>query len=527
MAWRFPLVWLVPCFALGISLAAYLPGLNATWASVGLSSQIVLAAALYSLSGKGETYSRLYFVSVMFSFAALGAWTYVLRLPQNRPGHYIRFVSSGRQFAEICLLERLHPTAAHERWVAEVVALAGRKARGKLLIYLPEAGCFGALREGQKGLIHARFIKPKKLDKPGEFDYAKWLFNRGIACQVFLKRGGFKQLCDSPGFLARIRRTAVHVIRQGGLNPEARALLEALWLGRRSDLDRSTLRAFARAGVVHVLAVSGLHIGIFALLLRALFSFLLRWNWGRGLRASLTVALLLLFTALLDYKPSVTRSTLLFSTLVLAEIRGRPTNPFNALALAAGLTLVLWPKMLFQVGFQLSYAVVVLLLWFAPHLKRLYYPQSRLLAYFWWLFALSVIAQLGASPFTLFYFHQFPVLFWLANPGVIPLFTGLLSFGMLWLVTAAMGVHLPFLTALINFNTSALLGFVKALSQLPFAAVTSVHFDFPMALCLLAALFSLGLFLEYRKPVYLLAALLFILSMQLAPWIEHCIEATG
>lgn len=522
MAWRFPLVWLVPHFALGICLAACFGWTGGLSVGFWLLAQLLLAVGLCALGHGGLWHARLYFVSTMLLFTALGAWTYVLHLPQNECHHYARALKPGKRFAQIALRTRLSPSAHHRRWIAEVVSLGTEKTRGAVLVYLPRSSADNPFHQGARYAVYARFRRPPAQRNPYRFDYAAYLFNRNVPWQLSLEAGTFERLTAPPGFLDGIRRGLEHILSGGGLSPEARALLEALLLGTRADLQRPTLRSFVRAGVVHVLAVSGLHIGILALLLRLLFAFLLRWRRGRALRALLIVLLLFSFAALLHFKPSITRATLMFGFLTLADSRGRPTNPFNALALAALLTLLIWPKMLFQLGFQLSYAVVVFILWLYPHLSRSYRPTNRLLDYLWRILLLSIVAQLGALPLILFYFHRVSTLFWLSNLVVVPLVTGLIALGIAWVSIAALGVHLALFTRLINAWVSVLLAFIKVLSHWSFASVKGVYFDGFMAFSLFALLFFLGLFFEYRKAVYLLVLLFLSIGIQLHFIGEKC-----
>lgn len=515
MAWRFPLVGSVPCFALGIYLAAVFQWSDSSFTSVWLSAAISVVAGLYRFSREKKRLDKCYWVSVMLLFTALGAWTYVLHLPQNESGNYVQGVKPGEQFAEIALHHRLTPSTNHEKWVAEVVALAGEQTRGELLVYLPKSKDHPLFYPGESLMVHTRFLKPPARRNPYQFDYATYLSNQNIERQAFLKEGAFQRLPHSLGFLDAIRRKLERAISRSGLSLDAQALLQALLLGTRAALQRDTLGAFADVGVVHVLAVSGLHIGILALLLRWLFSFLLCWKWGASLRAVLIVFALFLFAAIVGFKPSVTRASLMFALFTLADIRRRPTSPFNVLALAALLTLITWPKMLFQVGFQLSYAVVICILWFYPPAARVYRPKNRFLAYFYRILVLSFVAQLGALPFTLFYFHRFSTLFWLGNLAVIPLVTTLLGLGIGWLFLNTLDIALPLLTGLINRWVSTLLGLVKAISHLPLSHIEAVYFDSFMAFFLLASLFFLGLFLEYRKGRYLLASLLLVVGIQL------------
>ena len=515
MAWRFPLIGSVTCFALGIYLAGVFQWTDIGHTSIWLSAALSVAVGLYRLSGSKRRWSSCHFASTLLLFTALGAWTYVLHLPKNEVRNYAKRVEPGKQFAKIALHHRLPPTANYERWVAEVAALASEKTRGKLLVYLPKSEGHPPLYPGELFMIHTRFLKPPAQRNPYPFEYATYLFNQNITHQVFLSAGAFQGGPHSLGLLDAVRRKLERSINSSDLSTEAQALLKALLLGTRAALHRDTLRAFTDAGVVHVLAVSGLHIGILALLLRWLFSFLLPWKWGASLRAVLIVLALFLFAAIVGFKASVTRASLMFSLFALTDIRRRPTNPFNILALAALLTLITWPKMLFQLGFQLSYAVVGCILWFYPHWIRIYRPKNRLLAYFYRISVLSFVAQLGASPFTLFYFHQFPTLFWLGNLTVIPLVTPLLGLGMGWLSLTALGVTPPLLTGLINRWASALLGLVKGISHLPYAHIEAVYFDFFMALSLWASLFFLGLFIEYKKGGYLLVTLLLSVGIQL------------
>tara|TARA_B100000949_G_scaffold14304_1_gene11050 strand:- start:4045 stop:5274 length:1230 start_codon:yes stop_codon:yes gene_type:complete len=213
-------------------------------------------------------------------------------------------------------------------------------------------------------------------------------------------------------------------------------VIQALLLGKRDDISETNYNNYKNAGVVHILAVSGLHVGIILFLLEFILSPLERLPKGKTIKLIVVVLLLWGYAFVAGLSPSIFRAVTMFSFVAYALYLSRPTNLFNIIALSMLFILLVKPLFLFQVGFQMSYAVVFAIVWIYPKLQTFWFPENIIIRKTWQLLSVSVAAQLCVLPISLFYFHQFPALFFVSNLLVIPFLGLILGFGILVILLA-------------------------------------------------------------------------------------------
>ena len=193
---------------------------------------------------------------------------------------------------------------------------------------------------------------------------------------------------------------------------------------------------YSSSGAMHVLAVSGLHVGIIYLLLNSLFLFFEKFKYGKYLKAVFLILSLWAYALLTGLSPSVLRAATMFSFIIIGSALKRQTNIYNTLAASAFVLLLYNPYILLQVGFQLSYAAVLGIVYLQPKLYKLIYTKHWLLDKIWAITTVSIAAQLATFPLDIYYFHQFPNYFLLSNLFVIPLATFIIGGGVLLFVTS-------------------------------------------------------------------------------------------
>ena len=234
---------------------------------------------------------------------------------------------------------------------------------------------------------------------------------------------------------------------------EELAVISALLLGYKDLLDRETIMIYSSSGAMHVLAVSGLHVGIIYLLLNSLFLFFEKFKYGKYLKAVLLILSLWAYALLTGLSPSVLRATTMFSFIIIGSALNRETNIYNTLAASAFVLLLYNPYILLQVGFQLSYAAVLGIVYLQPKLYKLMYTKHWLLDKIWAITTVSIAAQLATFPLGMYYFHQFPNYFLLSNLFVIPLATFIIGGGVLLFAISA----IPFLSGFLAFVVNKIL----------------------------------------------------------------------
>lgn len=385
-------------------------------------------------------------------------------------------------------------------WLSDSVS---SMEEGRAIVYIAKDSLSASLQSGDIILFSA-FFPPYSPDPNLEcFDYPAYLLRQGIASTVYIpvhkwKRVGHEERFSLKRYAVQCRDHLLEVYRKYGIEGENFAVLSALTLGDRSELEPHTKRAFSVSGAMHILAVSGLHVGIVYAVFYYLFFFLGKAR-GMALLKSLVIVLLLwVYAFITGLSPSVLRATLMFSLVAMANCFSRKSSIYNTVSISAFFLLLVQPHLLFNVGFQLSYsAVLSIVLLQAPIYKWIYF-KYRILRWLWGLMSVSIAAQVGTFVWCMFYFHQFSTYFLLTNLIVVPaasviIYTAVLLFLVSPFTLLGKGVGI-----LLNMELDVLNAVVHGIESLPFAQA-QVFISFPQMLALFAALALLLVYLFSKR----------------------------
>ncbi|GAB3278556.1 ComEC/Rec2 family competence protein [Larkinella harenae] len=442
----------------------------------------------------------------LLMLASLGWLTTDLHTVTNDPEHWVHLHRPVRAYEAVVSsqAESRAKTFRLELEVRRVLAdSCWQPVRGRLIVYMdkniPEKP-----RYGDVWLVRG---EPRTIDpplNPGEFNYKQFLSHRGIFHQQYVQPDDRMVLGNQPANQLTARAYAINewadsVFTSHLGNGAEFAIVKAMILGLRDGIDPDLQQAYSVAGAVHILSVSGLHVGVLFAAVGFVFAFLKRRKGGQYLFAVLMLALLWFYALMTGFSAPVLRSAIMFSLLLIGQTIGRVNNPLNTLAASAFLILLYDPYALTTVGFQLSYlAIGALIVWQQP----LY--QSITLRYRWadalWkITAVALVAQLLTFPLSIYHFHQFPTYFWLANPLVIPLSSLVLVLAMSLLVVG----WLPLVGVLVGkmlYGTMWLLNqCILATEQLPYAALKPLMVTGWELLMLYALIFLGAALLAYRQ----------------------------
>lgn len=318
---------------------------------------------------------------------------------------------------------------------------------------------------------------------PNEFDYKGYLASKGIHFRQFLGRN-LLLLPVPKSFqlkfaLAYLRHYFAQAIQRYVARPESKQIALALLLGQKESLGKDVKQAFAVAGTQHILAVSGLHVGIiYSILLLPLTYFKQGETTFRKSYLLLVLGLLWIYALMTGFSPSVVRAVVMFSLVTLGQMRKRKPSIWNTLSFSALLLLVLDPGIGSNLGFQLSYLAVAGIVGLQPLILQIWSPSSRILDYFWQMTAVTLAAQLTTSPLTIHYFHTFPTYFLLANLLIVPLSYLILCVGVPFLLL----VWFPFLGwalgSVIDFLLLLQIEITYWIHYLPAALWQGIHLSF-------------------------------------------------
>lgn len=347
--------------------------------------------------------------------------------------------------------------------LVQYISTDGRiqQAKGKVLLYFKKEAA-QKLSYGSRVIINKTLEKVKNSGNPGAFDYRRYCLFQGITHQVYLTEKDFAvvEARDEKvlqQFLIGSRLFFIRIIQKYIRGTKEAGLAEALLIGYKDDLDKGLVQAYTDTGVVHVIAISGLHLGLIYVLLIGITEPFKRYKRLKWLRFFIIITILWLFTLLAGAQPSVLRSAVMFSCIGLGEVIARRSSIYNTLAFSCFILLCMNPFWLWDVGFQLSYAAVLSIIVFFSPIYNWFYFRNKILDGVWKMTAVTLSAQILTSPVSLFHFHQFPVLFLLTNLVTVPL-SSLILMGELAMCTFAfitpiathLGAALTFCIRLMN-----------------------------------------------------------------------------
>lgn len=366
--------------------------------------------------------------------------------------------------------------------------------RSVLLSWIPDTVA-EPLSCGDTLCFYAKISRPFSEKELTGFDYGDYLLRKGISGTGLVYAGNWYR-AGKPRWLtfsqrARVcQQKVVEVYRSWGLDEEVQAVIAALTIGDKSDLSTDLKNVYSAAGASHVLALSGLHVGILSGFLFLVFYPLTYWKrYGRMVRMLLVVTLLWGFAFISGLSSSVMRAVVMFSLYAFASCCSEERfSGIHSLALAAFLMLLYNPFFLFDLSFQLSFAAVASILAFYPLCTRGVVIQNRLFRYLFNLLCLSVSAQVGTLPFVLLYFGTFPTYFLLANLIVSPLAACILVLTLMALALSSVPWLGSGVVVLLDWSTSFLNGAMRMVQHFSGSQITSVYLSAGQA-CLLAGIF--------------------------------------
>ncbi len=351
----------------------------------------------------------------------------------------------------------------------------------KILAYVNKNRLAESFCPGDKLIYNGAINKVEGASNPYTFDYSVYLSNRDIIGQIYLTENNFRKEGDSFNLLKyffKIRLWAESKFKALNLENEEFGILSALILGDKSYLNYQTKASFSNAGVIHILSVSGLHVGIIYLILISLFC---RFNKPVFKIAKIIMVLcgLWFYAGLSGMSPSVLRSTTMFSVFIIGQGLKYQYNIYHSMAISAFIILLFDPYAIIHAGFWLSYFAVASIVYFYPLINNSLYFSAPYLKYFWSLISVSIAAQIGTAPLVIYLFGFFPTWFLVANVFIIPILPFLLLAGIIAVVFPVGSIPFVFVSGFIFEILHFIIQLTMWISDLPYAQFISLQFDFP------------------------------------------------
>lgn len=482
-------------------------------------SVIILSAITFYI--ENQSFSKhIWFGLLAYIFMlVLGMFTYNTHHHKNFSRHYSNIKSvdiTDSNYIYFRIKERLKPTQYHNKYVVELIKLNDHYVKGNTLLNIEKSQNFKPFSVDDILLVQSAFEDIGSPLNPNQFNYKAYLEKQYIYHQLYTQQEHIFKLTSNHktifGYADMLRRNINKQLITYDFKPEELAIINALILGQRQDMDREMYTNYANAGAIHILAVSGLHVGIILMILNIVLKPLEQLKRGYIIKVISILMLLWSFAIVAGLSASVTRAVTMFSIVAIAMHVKRPTNIYNTLCISIFILLLFKPIFLFDIGFQMSYLAVFAIVSIQPLLSKLWIPKWKLSNYFWQIFTVTIAAQLGVLPISLFYFHQFPSLFFISNLAIIPFLGLILGFGILVIILSLINMLPEMLANIYGSLISTMNLVVSWVSKQEAFLIKDISFDASQVIT--SYIFILASVLAYRK-FHFKQIIMFLISIML------------
>ena len=443
-----------------------------------------------------------------FAFFLLGMSVVYLGDETKNENYYERFLTDSNT-SIVKIIKVLKPGNYNYKYKATVIQVNDCKTIGSVLLNVQKDSFLSTLKVDDEILLKEEFIEINTSLNPHQFDYQSYLAKQEIHRQVFIKYHEFLMLNSKSesllGIIYNIRTRIQKSLQSYHFSDDELAVMNALLLGQRQDISKELIDEYSKAGAIHILAVSGLHVGIILLIISSLLKPLKRIKRGKFFKLILIVLFLWFFALLAGMSASVVRAVTMFTAVAIGQFLNKRNAIEHSLIFSMFILLLCKPLFLFEVGFQLSYLAVFGIIWIQPVIYNRWKPKFRLLDKAWQLISVSIAAQLGVLPLSLFYFHQFPGLFLVSNLVIIPFLGFILIGGILILALAYLSILPYFLADFYGFIISLLNNFIAFIAKQEEFLFTAISFlGLKMMTTYLLLIFGFQFFIKTKSKQFLM-----------------------
>ncbi len=463
---NYPFYRLLLFMVLGI-LCAHFFELDWKLAAMGMAICAVISCLFKWIRIPLSISKPIFGIAVLIFFFLLGVLSFEMK-SELATDHFTKQNVIGENTTiSLELTDQLTPNKFNTRYYANILAVDDKNSSGRLLVLFKRADSVN-YELGDRLLIYDDINDASDGRNPGDFNYKEYLKTIDVYGQVYIDKSSIinvSQGNSSTSVFQDIKKSILERLATSGLETAPRAMIEALVLGQRQNVNPEITKSFRDAGVIHILALSGLHVGIILLILRFLTKGILRVKYGRWIQSIFIIVFLWCFAILTGLSPSIMRAVTMFSFVAVGMNIKRKASTFHSLTLSAFFLLLVDARLLFQVGFQLSYMAVFAIVLLQPILKSLWPWHNKVKNFFWNIFTVTLAAQIGVAPLSIFYFHQLPGLFLVANMMLLPLLPFIIGGALLLIALLFTGIPYTWLVNLLNITLQFLIEKVELISS--------------------------------------------------------------
>lgn len=500
---QFPLTKITIVFVLGI-LFSYFLKLNPNLVFILLFISFGAFGVVYFLSKKSIQNASYFGLTVYFLSFFIGASTQIVHTDYFQKNNYIHYsgIFEKPHIVSVTLREKLKSSTFSDRYIAIVNRIDNTERSGRIILNIRKDSLNHEFEIGTQMHIKGTLYKNSSPINPNQFDYSKYLEDKQIYAQLYSEpeeiRIGSVIEKNIWHYTSKLRTKIIHNLEENNFHKAELNVAVALIMGQQQDISPEIIRDYQYAGAVHILSVSGLHIGFILLFITYILKPFPNTKRGSFFKLIVILVSLSLFGILAGLAPSVIRSVTMFSFVAIGMYLRRSTNIYHTLLVSVLLILLFQPSFLFDVGFQLSYTALFFILWLQPLLSNLWLPKNKIANYFWDILTVSFAAQIGAFPLSIYYFHQFPGLFFVTNLVIIPFLSIIMALGV-FVMTLASFNYVPIIPAkLLEWSIYYLDKIINSIASLEQFVIQ----DIPFNLYLLISIYLLIIssIIWFKKP---------------------------
>lgn len=520
---NFVIIKLTLCLILGILLNYYIhiSLLQTIYYTCTLS---IVLFVLYQIALQQFIKSIWFGIISLMSMVSIGMLVENIHEQHHLKNHYTNSKSfkenSNEQSVTIRIREVLKSGNYYDKYIIDVLKIDKKRTSGKSLLNIAQDSLKNSLAVDAIYVIKSSIKNIPEPLNPNQFDYKSYLKKKYIYHQIHTNTSSLYLVSQKKhtlfGYADKLRQQINKKLKNYNFKDDELAIINALLLGQRQDVTENLYTNYANAGAIHILAVSGLHVGIVLMLLNVVFKPLEQLRHGRYYKAIVLITLLWGFAIVAGLSASVTRAVGMFSIVAIGLNLKRPTNIYNTLGISMFFILLCKPMFIFDVGFQMSYLAVIAIVSIQPLLYKMWLPKIKLIDKLWQIFTVTLAAQFGVVPISLFYFHQFPGLFFISNLVIIPFLGFILGFGIIIILLALFGILPTFLAESYGKIISTMNDFVGWISLQEEFIFKDISFGIIHVLSSYILIFTVTRLLKKTNAIRLIYVVISILIIQLS-----------
>ncbi len=521
----YPMVRILMPFMAGIILCTVLSATTiipiAIWIILLL---LAIAAGFIPVITKKKSQKWIFGLLVSVFLFVSGFNSVIFRKEILSPTHFSKTQTQGIFIARVSepLQEKDHSYKTILKVEAIKIGNKSVKAEGRILTYFAKDSLKKPPSEGSLITLSANIQEIEPPQNPGAFNYRKYMASNNVYHQVYLNDYSWKKLENPKGFSIliiahKVSDTFIHILNENGLKGREFSVASALILGQMDMLDNETMQAYSGSGVMHILSVSGLHVGVIYIIISFLLGFMKKKGGQLYLKTFVILTTIWAYAILTGLSPSVMRAAAMFTFISIGNASNRHVHIINSLSVSAIFLLLINPLMISNIGFQLSYLAILGIVFINKPIADLWEPRNRVTEYIWELIAVSLAAQLATAPLAMLYFHQFPSYFIPANLVAIPVSFLAIYSGVAVLATSFITTISNFLGIITNYLLLILNTAVAFIEKLPYSVIhfNSIFTFQTVSIYLIIILIMLFVYFRKKELLFALLGLGLIFSISL------------